>query len=339
MRDWRNWVTAAGVIGIIIFFGLTGCAKRPTPAPEPDPAVPVVVVPDVPATTFVTAQGQRILAPDGKPLFWIVDTAWQLCEKLTITEIDQYATVRKAQGFNCIMFNASGAWWVKAGVGRPELWNKLGDVLTLLEAKGMYAIPCVQWTEYNAAGKPYLRFTPAECQAMATSVGTLFRDRRNLLFWLVGGLDDYAACSVSTVRMIGTGFRSGDPNHLIAYHPRGKHLSTEAIAAGPDNQVPLYHSFQEMDARTIAAQLRTLDATGLPFANVEPCYEGTWGQFSASAADVAAVAGVCASMRVSGMAYGHHSVWGFTPGKWKAALSAPGVARFIAATRQAPNNQ
>ena len=326
MRNWRNWVTAAGVIGIIIFFGLTGCAKRPTPPPDTPDAV---VTPPAVAGAFCSASGQRILDPDGRPLFFIVDTAWQLCERLTMAEIDQYATVRKAQGFNTVMFNASGAWWVKAGVGRPELWNKMGDVLTLLDSKGLYGVPCVQWTEYDKNGKPYLRFTPAECQAMARDVGTLFRDRRNLLFWLVGGLDDYAACSVSTVKMIGAGFRQGDPNHLIAYHPRGKHTSIEAIPAGPDNQVPLYHSFQEMDARTIAAQLRTLDATGLPFANVEPCYEGTWGQFSASAADVAAVAGVCAAAGVCGMAYGHHNVWAFTPGKWRAALSAPGVKLFL----------
>lgn len=44
----------------------------------------------------------RYLYEDGKPFFWLGDTAWLLFEKLTVKEIKLYIDDRAEKGFNVV---------------------------------------------------------------------------------------------------------------------------------------------------------------------------------------------------------------------------------------------
>jgi hypothetical protein len=281
----------------------------------------------------VTAVGQRLYYSAGKPLFFVADTAWRLCERLNLSDIIRYLDVRKAQGFNSVIVGTDGAWWSSPDVPRMALWGKLDAVFDAAQERGMYIIPTIQLQEY-VDGRPVLRL-PAGC---AGNIGlwTAIRycNASNLLFWMVGGLDEKGTFSTGTIVDLARGIRMGDPYHLITYHPASRHTSVVGIPIGPNHEVALYQSYQELSYNVITPILQGLAATGLPFANIEPVYEGTYGGASGSPDDVDRVAATCAKQRVCGMAYGHHDVWSFSA-KWQTALNAPGVGKFIARTKEA----
>ena len=167
-------------------------------------------------------------------------------------------------------------------------------------------------------------------------MGRTYGEQPNLLAWMASGFDD--GFGLSIVGAIAEGIRSTDKNHVITYHPKSHRASTDYLPIGPNHNVAFYHSYQEKDARVVISALRTLDALGAPFINIEPCYEGSWSSATATASEIEQIAKACASQRVFGMAYGHHSVWGFTS-DWKKALTAPGVGKFVAATKGAVYNK
>jgi hypothetical protein len=50
----------------------------------------------------VTPNGRHLQFADGKPFFWLGDTAWELFHRLTLPEIKQYLDNRAAKGFTVI---------------------------------------------------------------------------------------------------------------------------------------------------------------------------------------------------------------------------------------------
>ncbi|HEV7404511.1 MAG TPA: DUF4038 domain-containing protein [Chthoniobacteraceae bacterium] len=61
--------------------------------PLPCPAAPHLRVSD---------DGHFILQADGKPFFYLADTAWELLHRLTLEETKQYLDIRARQGFTVI---------------------------------------------------------------------------------------------------------------------------------------------------------------------------------------------------------------------------------------------
>jgi hypothetical protein len=281
----------------------------------------------------VTAVGQRLYDSAGKPLFFVADTAWRLCERLNLSDIIHYLDVRKAQGFNSVIVGTDGAWWSSPDVPRMALWGKMDAAFDAAQERGMYVIPTIQLQEY-IDGRPVLRLPAGFAGNAGLWVAKRYCGKSNLLFWLVGGLDEKGVISTGVIVELARGIRMGDPCHLITYHPASRSTSVAGIPIGPNHGVALYQSYQELSYNIITPTLQGLAATGLPYANIEPIYEGTYGGAHGSPDDVERVAAACAKQPVCGMAYGHHDVWGFTE-RWKNALNAPGVGKFIAWTKKA----
>jgi hypothetical protein len=290
-----------------------------------------------PPTGFVRAEGQRLLAPDGNRLFFIADTAWRLCERLGDNAIGRYLDIRKAQGFNTIILGTDGAWWESPGARRQALWTSFDSVLAACLARGMYVIPTIQLQEY-VDGRPVLRLPASFAGFMGQNVGARYCDTTNILFWMVGGLDEKGVISPRVIEDISAGLRAGDPNHLITYHPASRKTSVDGMPIGVNHDVLLYQSYQEVSYNVNAAVLQTMAGHGLPFANIEPIYEGAYGSTQGSPEDIDRVAATCAKQKVCGMAYGHHDVWSFAS-NWEASTKATGVAKFMAWTKQAVLNR
>jgi hypothetical protein len=89
-----------------------GCAVGPASAPDDDgPAT--IPARDVGATTAppptaapeglrVSSGGRHLETLDGRPFFWLGDTAWELFHRLDREEADLYLATRAAQGFNVV---------------------------------------------------------------------------------------------------------------------------------------------------------------------------------------------------------------------------------------------
>jgi hypothetical protein len=68
------------------------------------------------------SDNQRFLATaEGKPFFWLGDTAWELFHRLTREEIEEYLNIRSGQGFNLVQAVALAEW---NGLRGP---NRYGD--------------------------------------------------------------------------------------------------------------------------------------------------------------------------------------------------------------------
>jgi hypothetical protein len=282
----------------------------------------------------VTAVGQRLYDSAGKPLFFVADTAWLLCKRLSVQSAFEYLQTRKSQGFNTIIVGTDGSWWESPGVARMALWDKLRSICDSARALGMYVIPTIEHHEYDAAtGRAFLRLPADKARLTGEKAANLLKDRPSVLFYMVGGLDAKGCISVAGIREIAVGISAVDPARLISYHPASGRTSLD-VPLDANHDLVLYQSYQEVgyDANTRAMQ--TLAGTGRPFANIEPIYEGTYGGISGSPDQIERVAATCAKQPVCGMAYGHHDVWGFTD-RWKTALNAPGVGKFVAWTRKA----
>lgn len=78
----------------------------------------------------VNANQRKLETADGKPFFWLADTAWELFRRLELDEADSYFAIRASQGFNVIQAVLISEFESRATVsgnvyGQPSLhdWN------------------------------------------------------------------------------------------------------------------------------------------------------------------------------------------------------------------------
>ncbi len=110
-----------------------------------------------PLPRLTVSENHRFLTTiDGKPFFWMADTAWQLVHALTREEVDLYLTNRASKGFNVVQTVAiaeHGGLRENAYGHRPFLdndparpdtqaaddyWNHLDYVIQRAEEQGLY---------------------------------------------------------------------------------------------------------------------------------------------------------------------------------------------------------
>ncbi len=193
----------------------------------------------------VTANSRYLQTDDGRPFFYLGDTAWELLHRLTLTEAKEYFRVRAEQRFNVIQMvvlaefdgltepNRNGdlalidvnplhpnkAYFVHVDAVIQEA-NKQGLTVGLLPAWG---------DKVNKAwGAGPEIFNPENAAVYGEWLGNRYRNVKNLL-WINGGdrkMDTPA--QKETFRALAHGLRKGDEgNHLITFHPQGGRSSSE----------------------------------------------------------------------------------------------------------------
>jgi hypothetical protein len=86
----------------------------------------------------VSPNGHFLQYQDGKPFFWLADTAWLMFDKLTDTEIERYLEDRRGKGFTVVQVmrrrygyrrqrGAAGGRSGKAGYGSRLLGPRRPD--------------------------------------------------------------------------------------------------------------------------------------------------------------------------------------------------------------------
>jgi hypothetical protein len=306
----------------------------------------------------VSADKRFLIYTDGKPFFYLGDTAWELFHRLNREEADQYLEDRAAKGFTVIQAVALAEL---DGLTEPNPYGKLplrnndpaqpnddyfehvDYVITKAESLGMFVglLPTWgdKWNKKWGVGPEI--FTPENARVYGEWLGNRYKNKP--VIWILGGdripeTDAHRAI----IRAMAEGIRkSVGTTQLLTFHPMGGHDSSEffhtdnwldfnMFQSGHDRlDIPNYEFVVKDIARTPAK----------PVLDGEPRYEDhpiNWkaenGYFDDF--DVRQAGYWSMLSGASGHTYGDHNIWQFwqksrkpisaahTP--WDDALSHPG---------------
>ncbi|MBX9583768.1 MAG: glycoside hydrolase family 140 protein [Gemmataceae bacterium] len=311
----------------------------------------------------VSDNKRYLVTADGKPFFYLGDTAWELFHRLNREQAEQYLKDRAAKGFTVIQAvvlaeldglkdpNPYGQTpLVGDDPAKPNekyfehvdwVVKKAGDLgLTV----GMLPTWGDKWHK-KWGGGPEI-FTPENAAAYGEWLGKRYKDAP--VIWILGG--DRPVESEGhkeIIRAMAKGLRQGDGgNHLITFHPPGGNGSSAWFHADDwlDFNMRQNGHQAEYTGRYDATPADYAKTPTKPVLDGEPIYEGHPVSFKAKelghsvAADVRRplywdlFSGAC------GHTYGHHSVWQMydTNRKpinaplmtWAEALNEPGAGHM-----------
>lgn len=330
----------------------------PTTSPGPAPNL-----------TLRISDNRRFLAhADGRPFFWLGDTAWCLFHRLDRDEAAHYLTDRARKGFTVIQAVALAEL---DGLGTPNAYghtplnaddplrpveaywahvdhviataNQLGLLVALLPTWGD------KWNKKHGAGPEI--FTPDNTEAYGRWLGQRYRDAG--LVWVLGGdrpveTDSHRAI----IRRMAAGLRRGDEGaHLITFHSQGAAGSAQFFHDEPWLDFNLRQNGHAVDYTGRYDQTRVdYDRTPpKPVLDGEPVYEDIGIDFDAAKHGHATAADTRRALYwnlftgACGHTYGHNAIWQmWRPGlppilaptlPWHEALDSPGAAQMMHARR------
>jgi hypothetical protein len=191
----------------------------------------------------VSPNGRFLMYADGKPFFYLGDTAWELFHRLTLEESGRYLDDRAGKGFNVIQAavlaeldglhtpNAEGELPLKDDdPTKPNeaYFRHVDAVVAMARDRGMFIGMLPTWGDKvnKAWGVGPVIFNAINARQYGLFLGRRYRDWPNIL-WILGG-DRNATGSMEVWKAMAEGLREGDGGrHLMTYHPAGDHSSSE----------------------------------------------------------------------------------------------------------------
>lgn len=302
---------------------------------------------------------------DGRPFFYLGDTAWELFHRLNREEVDLYLDDRAAKRFTVIQAVALAEF---DGVRAPNSYGEtpLRDqdptkpndayfkhvdyVMKAAGRRGLYVGLLPTWGNlvakagWDKDATPVI-FNETNARTYGQWLGRRYAGAPNLI-WILGG--DRSPAGVEPVwRAMAEGLRNGDRGrHLITYHPNGWASSADLLHDEPwldFNMVQSGHSKKNTPNYT---KIRTdyNRTPPKPCMDAEPRYENhpvNWkpdlnGWFDEH--DVRQAAYWALFAGAHGHTYGCHDIWQFlqpgrTPaglarGEWRTSLKLPGAQQM-----------
>jgi hypothetical protein len=287
------------------------------------------------------SENRRFLVyDDGRPFFYLGDTAWELFHRLNREEAGRYLQDRARKGFTVIQAVALAELDGLADPNpyghRPlrnddptqpdvqegpanDYWDHVDSVVGKANALGLYIgfLPTWgdKWNKKWGTGPEI--FTPENAAVYGEWLGRRYRDRG--VIWILGGdrpVETEAHKEI--LRAMARGLRKGDGGaHLMTFHPTGGSGSSEPFHDEDwlDFNMRQNGHVAEFTGRYDATRADYDRVPPKPVLDGEPIYEDHPVSFKAPelghsiAADVRRplywdlFSGAC------GHTYGHHSVW------------------------------
>ncbi|HLH02608.1 MAG TPA: DUF4038 domain-containing protein [Bryobacteraceae bacterium] len=193
---------------------------------------------------------QRYFEEDGKPWFWLGDTAWPLAVSYTAEEADDYLAARARLGFTIVQ--AALIWdggtgtekgpspnpnyagvspWRNQNPLEPEeaYWKNVDTLVAHAARHGMYLGLLPAWGSYVVNRK---MITKENAEQYGRWLGARYRNAPNIV-WIVGG-DRKVSDAPEIWPLIARGLQEGDGgSHLITFHPMGGPPGTEPLHNEP----------------------------------------------------------------------------------------------------------
>lgn len=301
-----------------------------------------------------------LVTSDGRPFFWLADTAWELFHRARREEAERYLKRRAEQRFTVIQAvalaefdgltapNAYGHLPLRGNDPAQPIeeyfthvdWmvrkaNELGLYVGLLPTWGD------KWNKKWGVGPEI--FTPGNAQVYGEWLGRRYRDAG--IVWILGGdrpIENDAHRAI--IRAMAHGLRTGDGGaHLITFHPTGGQGSSTPFHDDEWLDFNMRQNGHVTEFTGRYDQTRAdYDRTPVkPVLDGEPIYEDHPISFDAKklghsiAADVRRPLYWNLFTGAFGHTYGHHSVWQmWTPDRkpvnnpllpWTEAIEQPGA--------------
>ncbi|MBI4977161.1 MAG: glycoside hydrolase family 140 protein [Spirochaetes bacterium] len=186
---------------------------------------------------------QRYLSIDGKPFYWLGDTAWHLFHRLTFDEAVRYLNDRAAKGFTVIQAvilceydgfkpNVNGDVIFDAmDVSKPNsaYFKHIDRVMDAAAKLGLYMALIPVWGDKVGTGfwgeGPTHFINEQNARDYGKFIGARYRDYP--VIWMNGG-DRPADGNEHIWNALAEGLKEGDKDtHLMTYHPCGGRSSSE----------------------------------------------------------------------------------------------------------------
>ncbi|EGF93034.1 bme25 [Asticcacaulis biprosthecium C19] len=307
-------------------------------------AVPAAAKPLPPLS--VSPNGHYFVTPDGKPFFWLGDTAWELIHAATPDEQAYYLKTRSRQGYTIIQTVVLGEVdglrkptpdgltpFQDGDPSKPNLayFDRVAQVVERAESDGLYVALLPTWGDkvtamWGLGPQIFPPSDPARAEAYGRFLAGHLKCRDNIV-WMLGGDRppendgvDYRPVWAAMAKGITTAC-GHDP--LIAYHPSGGPQGTSYTLPnaawldihgmqsghGGGHDVPVW----EMVAHDFALPKPK------PTLDLEPNYEdhpyNSWPRWDAATGyfddyDVRKQTYRSVFAGAAGVTYGHHSIWG-----------------------------
>lgn len=252
--------------------------------------VVVSVISSAAAARLKISENRRYLQyEDGRPFFYLGDTAWELFHRLNREEAAQYLADRAQKGFTVIQAV------VLAQLGGLTVPNPYGDlplvekdparpneayfrhvdfIVNKAEELGLRVGMLPTWGSYWATGQSI--FTPANARRYGQFLGRRYKDKP--IIWILGGdrsitTDEERAI----IDEMAAGLTEGDGGaHLRTFHPIGPGLSSIKLHAAPwldFNMFQSSHAAHDHDTGLYVENDYALQPAK-PTLDGEPHYEG-----------------------------------------------------------------
>ena len=185
------------------------------------------------------AGNQRCLQyADGTPFFWLADTGWLLPERLNRDEAAYYLQRCAKAGYNVVQvqtingvpaYNAYGQpshidGWDFRQIDRKGIygyWNHMDYIIDQAARNGIYIGMVCIWGGLVKGGL----LSVDDAKRYGTFLAQRYKDKPNIV-WIIGG-DIQGNVRPEVWEALATTIKSIDKNHLMTYHPRGRHTSAQ----------------------------------------------------------------------------------------------------------------
>jgi hypothetical protein len=275
-----------------------------------------------------------LVTADGRPFFWLGDTAWELFHRLTREDAERYLKNRTALRFTVIQAVALAEF---DGLVEPNAYGHtplrnndptqpnedyfahVDWIVARANALGLYVgfLPTWgdKWNRRSGAGPEI--FTPENARRYGEWLGRRYKDAG--VIWIVGGdrpVETDAHREI--VRAMARGLRAGDGGaHLITFHPSGGNSSSTPFHDDDwlDFNMRQNGHVAEFTGRYDQTRADYGRTPIKPVLDGEPIYEDHPISFDAKrlghsvAADVRRPLYWDLFTGAFGHTYGHHSVW------------------------------
>lgn len=194
----------------------------------------------------ISANKRYFQTADGKPFFWLGETAWLLFVKCNREDVKLYLDTRKQQGFNVIQAmllhdfnntrNVHGDWALKnfdvstpavtpgnnaANADEYDYWDNVDYIIDEAARRCMYMALVPTWGSNVKSGK----INEQQAEAYAKFLAKRYKSKTNII-WLNGG-DINGKDGYAVWEKLGSTIKNFDNNHLMTFHPRGRTSSTD----------------------------------------------------------------------------------------------------------------